>query len=54
MAVFPRVGLYAGEGLDKADRFLDFENIGLRGMFLGDEFYTDEALFRGMKEYRNE
>jgi phosphoribosylformimino-5-aminoimidazole carboxamide ribonucleotide (ProFAR) isomerase len=54
MAVFPRIRLYAGEGLNKASLFQEFENIGLSGMFLGDEFYTDEALFRGMKEYRNE
>jgi len=54
ISVFPRIRLYAGEGLDNADDFLDFENTGLSGMFLGDEFYTDESLFKGMKEYRNE
>ena len=49
--VYPRIRLYAGEGIDNVNSFLEFENIGLKGMFLGDEFYTNETLFSGMKKY---
>jgi len=48
---YPRKSIYAGEGLDNAEEFLDFENARLKGMYLGDEFYTNAALFKGMKKY---
>lgn len=51
MDVYPRIRLYAGEGIADVGQFLEFENIGLKGMFLGDEFYTNEDLFKGMKKY---
>ena len=51
ITAYPRIRLYAGEGLDNTDQFLEFENAGVKGMFLGDEFYTNEALFKGLKKY---
>lgn len=48
---YPRNRIYAGEGIDTADDFLAFENAGLTGMYLGDEFYTNADLFKGMKKY---
>jgi phosphoribosylformimino-5-aminoimidazole carboxamide ribotide isomerase len=51
MDIYPRIRLYAGEGIADVSQFLEFENIGLKGMFLGDEFYTNEDLFKGLKKY---
>lgn len=48
---FPRIRLYAGEGLDNSDQFEELEKAGLRGAFLGDEFYTNADLFAGLKKY---
>ena len=51
VSAYPRIRLYAGEGLDNASQFEEFEHAGIKGMFLGDAFYTDEDLFRGLKKY---
>jgi phosphoribosylformimino-5-aminoimidazole carboxamide ribonucleotide (ProFAR) isomerase len=51
MAIYPRIRLYAGEGIDNTEQFLTFENSYVKGMFLGDEFYTDADLFKGMRKY---
>lgn len=48
---FPRIRLYAGEGLDNSDQFEELEKAGLRGAFLGDEFYTNGDLFKGLRKY---
>lgn len=51
ISAYPRIRLYAGEGLDNTSQFEEFEKSGIKGMFLGDEFYTNEDLFRGLKNY---
>ena len=51
ITAYPRIRMYAGEGLNNVTQFLDFENAGIKGMFLGDEFYTNEELFKGLKKY---
>jgi len=51
VSAYPRIRLYAGEGLDNTTQFEEFEHAGLKGMFLGDDFYTNEELFRGLNEY---
>ena len=54
ISAFPRIRLYSGEGIDNTDEFLEFENAGIKGMYLGDEFYTHADLFTGMKKYLSE
>lgn len=54
ISMYPRIRLYAGEGIDNTKEFLEFENAGLKGMYLGDEFYTNADLFTGMKKYLSE
>ena len=51
VSAYPRIRLYAGEGLNNTSQFEEFEQAGIKGMFLGDDFYTNEDLFRGLKEY---
>lgn len=51
VSAYPRIRLYAGEGLDNTSQFKEFEQAGIKGMFLGDDFYTNEDLFRGLKKY---
>jgi phosphoribosylformimino-5-aminoimidazole carboxamide ribotide isomerase len=51
LSVFPRIRLYAGEGINNTDQFVDFEKIGLSGMIIGDEFYTSETLFKDLRKY---
>lgn len=48
---FPRIRLYGGEGLNNSDQFESLEKAGLKGAFLGDEFYTNETLFAGLRKY---
>ena len=50
-SAFPMLRIYAGEGLDNTWQFDQFEKAGLAGMVIGDEFYTDEKLFFGLKKY---
>lgn len=54
ISAFPRIRLYAGEGIDNTKEFLEFENAGVKGMYLGDVFYTNADLFKGMKKYLSE
>jgi phosphoribosylformimino-5-aminoimidazole carboxamide ribotide isomerase len=51
MSVFPRIRLYAGEGIKNTDQFDAFEKIGLQGMIIGDEFFTSGALFNELRKY---
>lgn len=54
ISAYPRIRLYAGEGIDNTEQFLEFENAGIKGLFLGDEFYTNSDLFKEMKKYMTE
>jgi phosphoribosylformimino-5-aminoimidazole carboxamide ribotide isomerase len=51
MSIFPRIRLYAGEGVKNTAQFIAFEKIGLSGMIIGDEFYTSELLFKDLRNY---
>jgi phosphoribosylformimino-5-aminoimidazole carboxamide ribonucleotide (ProFAR) isomerase len=51
VSAYPRINLFAGEGLDTTSRFDEFELSGIKGMFLGDAFYTNEDLFKGLQKY---
>ena len=51
LSVFPRIRLYAGEGINDPGQFEQFENIGLTGVVIGDEFYTSEKLFGELRNY---
>ena len=50
-SVFYQSRLYVGEGIDNYLQFEQFEEYGIDGLIIGDEFYTNEELFRGLKRY---
>ena len=50
-SVFHQVRLYSGEGIDNYLQFEQFEESGIDGLVIGDEFYTNEELFKGLKRY---
>jgi len=50
-SAFPRIRLYAGDGIDDPGKFEKFDKIGLAGMIIGDEFYTSADLFQGLRSY---
>jgi len=50
-SVFHKVRLYAGEGLNDYLQFKILEETGIEGLVIGDEFYTNEELFKGLKRY---
>ena len=50
-SVFHQVRFYSGEGIDNYLQFEQFEESGIDGLVIGDEFYTNEELFKGLKRY---
>ena len=50
-SVFHQVRIYSGEGIDNYLQFEQFEESGIDGLIIGDEFYTNEELFKGLKRY---
>jgi phosphoribosylformimino-5-aminoimidazole carboxamide ribotide isomerase len=50
-SVFYNARIYAGEGLDNYLQFEQFEDSGIEGLILGDDFYTNEQLFIELKKY---
>ena len=50
-SVFHKIRLYAGEGLNDYLQFEILEETGIEGLIIGDEFYTNEELFKGLKGY---
>ena len=51
LSVFPRIRLYSGEGINDPAQFDQFKKTGLCGMVIGDEFFTSEKLFKGLRNY---
>lgn len=50
-SVFYNARIYAGEGINDYLQFDQFEESGIEGLIIGDEFYTNEGLFRELKRY---
>ena len=50
-SIFYNTRLYAGEGIDNYLQFEQFSESGITGLIIGDEFYTNEDLFNGLKRY---
>ncbi|RLD26707.1 MAG: hypothetical protein DRI54_02365 [Bacteroidetes bacterium] len=50
-SVFYQVRLYSGEGINNYLQFEQFGESGTDGLIIGDEFYTNEELFNGLKRY---
>jgi len=50
-SVFYSTRIYAGEGINDYLQFEQFEESGIEGLIIGDEFYTNEELFRELKRY---
>ena len=50
-SVFHQARIYVGEGIDNFLQFEKFEESEIDGIIIGDEFYTNEKLFKGLKRY---
>ncbi len=50
-SAFHQTRLYVGEGIDNYLQFEQFEESDVNGLIIGDEFYTNEELFKGLKRY---